>query len=103
MSKIYFDETSFNRLLNERLERTVSLLNEARYVAASLNIPYNFNYRSYLQKLDDNIKQDMNTINTVYNKIKGDAKKYGLINDEVNSSISGIENYSISLRQSAIK
>lgn len=103
MSKIYFDETSFNRMLNERLETTISLLNEAKYIAGALNIPYDFNYRNYLNKLDDNIKQDMNTINVVYIKIKDDAKKYTLINDELNKNISAIEDYSISLRQSAVK
>jgi hypothetical protein len=49
----------------------------------SLNIPDDFYYRNYLKRLDDNIRQDMNDVNTLYNMIKDDAQKYNSINSEL--------------------
>ena len=62
-----------------------------------------FKYRSYLKSLDDNLKVTLNSVSGIYNTIKNSSKVYSNIANETNSQVNGIENYSISLRQSAIK
>ena len=103
MSKIYFDESSLNRLVNVGLDNSINNLRKAIEISSMLYIPYDFKYRSYLKSLDDNLKANLNSINNIYSTIKNSSKVYSNINNEVNSQVAGIENYSIALRQSAIK
>ena len=103
MAKIYFEESNLNRLVNVGLESSINNLRKAIETSSMLSIPYEFKCRSYLNSLDNNLKTNLNTINSVYNTIKDSAKTYSNISNDVNSNVSGIENYSISLRQSAIK
>lgn len=103
MTKIYFNESSLNRLINVGLDNSINNLRSAIETSSMLYIPYYFNYRSYLKSLDDNLKSDLNTIIDIYNKIKNSSINFSNINDNLNSKVNGIENYSISLRQSAIK
>ena len=103
MSKIYLDEMRFKSYINNNLEKSISLLKEIMNIAKSLDIPYDFDYKNYLKNLDDSVKSNLDVIYNLHEKIKGDCKQYNNINDDVNNRVGGIENYSISLRQSAIK
>lgn len=103
MAKIYFDESSLNRLVNVGLDNSINNLRKAIEISSMLYIPYDFKYRSYLKTLDDNLKLNLNSINGIYNTIKNSSRTYSKINNDINSEIRDIENYSISLRQSAIK
>lgn len=103
MSKIYFDESSLTRLVNVGLDNSINNLRKAIETSSMLYIPYDFKYRNYLKSLDDNLNANLNSISGIYNTIKNSSKAYSNIANETNSQVSGIENYSISLRQSAIK
>lgn len=103
MTKIYFDESGLTRLVNGGLYNSINNLRKAIEISGMLYIPYDFNYRNYLKSLDDNLKSDLNIINNVYNTIKNSSSNFSNIKDNLNSKVNGIENYSISLRQSAIK
>lgn len=103
MAKIYFDDTNLNRFVNVGLDSSIDNIRRAIEISSMLYIPYDFKYRDYLKSLDDNLKNDLNTVNGVYSTIKSSSKTYSNIDNDVNSQIKGIENYSISLRQSAIK
>ena len=103
MAKICFDENSLNRLVNVGLDSSINNLRKAIEISSMLYIPYDFRYRSYLKSLDDNLKANLNSLNSIYNTIKSSSKVYSNIENETNSQVSDIENYSISLRQSAIK
>ena len=103
MAKINFDETSLKNHINGNIESSILALKNAKYIASILSVPYEFDYSSYLKNLDDNINSDLNEINEIYNKIKRHSKKFSNINNELKNDIIEIENYSISLRQSAIK
>ena len=103
MAKIYFDESSLNRLVNVGLDSSINNLRKAIEISSMLYIPYDFKYRSYLKSLDDNLKVTLNSVSGIYNTIKNSSKVYSNIENEINSQVNGIENYSISLRQSAIK
>ena len=103
MAKIYYDERNLNRLVNVGLESSINNLRNAIETSSMLNVPYDFKYRSYLKSLDDNLKNNLSSINNIYSTLKNSSKVYSNISNSVNSDVSGIENYSISLRQSAIK
>ena len=103
MAKIYFDEGNLIRLVNVGLESSINNLRDAIGTSSMLSVPYDFKYRSYLKSLDDNLKNNLSAINNIYSTIKESTKTYSNISNNVNSDTSGIENYSISLRQSAIK
>lgn len=103
MSKIYFDESSLTRLVNVGLDNSINNLRKAIEISSMLYIPYDFKYINYLKSLDDNLKANLNSISGICNTIKNSSKAYSNISNETNSQVSGIENYSISLRQSAIK
>lgn len=103
MAKINFDETSLKNYINGNFDSSILALKNAKYIASILSVPYEFDYNNYLKKLDDNINADLNAINEIYNKIKRHSKQFSNINSELNNDIIGIENYSVSLRQSAIK
>lgn len=103
MAKIYYDEGNLNRLVNVGLESSINNLRKAIETSSMLYIPYEFRYRGYLKSLDDNLKANLNSINGIYSTLKESSKVYSNISNSINSDVSGIENYSISLRQSAIK
>lgn len=103
MTKIYLDENSFKNYVNSYLENAISLVNSSKNIAKSLNIPYDFDYRSYLKNLDDGLSEDLNDLNIIYNKIKTHSSYYSYANNDLYEELRGIENYSISIRQSAIK
>ena len=103
MTKIYLDNNSSNSYVTDNLSNAITNLKASKSLASVLNIPYGFEYKNYLRKLDDNLQTDLNIINGIYKKIKNDSKKYIKIRDEFENNLNGIENYSISLRQSAIK
>ena len=98
-----YDERNLNRLVNVGLESSINNLRNAIETSSMLNIPYDFKYRSYLKSLDDNLKNNLSGINNIYSIIKNSSKVYSNISNSVDSDLSGIENYSISLRQSAIR
>lgn len=103
MAKVYYDERNLSGLVNVGLESSINTLTKAIDISSVLYIPYDFKYRSYLKSLDDNLKENLNSINKIYSTINESSKVYSNISDSVNSGVNGIENYSISLRQSAIK
>lgn len=103
MAKIYLDELKFNNYIGKNLKNAIFSLREALTICSILDIPYDFDYRNYLKKFNDNIKLDLNVVNNLYNRIKDDCKKYNNINDNIDNYLNSIENYSISLRKSAIK
>ena len=103
MAKIYLDENGVKNYVNNYLESAISLVNNSKNIAKSLSIPYDFDYRRYLKDLDDKLTEDLNELNRVYNKIKTHSAYYTYANNDLYEDLRGIENYSISLRQSAIK
>lgn len=103
MTKIYLDDNGLKNYVNNYLGSAISLVNSSRNIAKSLSIPYDFDYRSYLKNLDDKLTEDLNELNRVYNKIKTHFDYYSYANNDLYEDLRGIENYSISLRQSAIK
>lgn len=103
MTKINFDETNLSMFVNKGLESSISNLKKAVSISSVLSIPYEFKYRSYLKSLDDNLKETLGDISNVYNSVKNSSTAYSYITDEVNSKVTEVENYTISLRQSAIK
>lgn len=103
MAKIYFDETSLKRFVNVGLDSSINNIRRAIEISSMIYVPYDFKHRDYLKSLDDNLKSDLNTINGVYSTIKNSSKKYSDINNDIESQVRGIDNYQISLRQSAIK
>ena len=103
MAKIYFDETNLKRFVNVGLGNSINNIRKAIEISSMLYIPYDFKYIDYLKSLDDNLKSDLNSVNDVYSTIKNSSEKYLNINNDIESQVRGIENYQISLRQSAIK
>jgi len=103
MTKIYLDNSSSNSYVTDNLGNAITNLKASKSLASILDVPYDFEYKNYLRKLDDGLQVDLNIINGIYKKIKNDSKKYISIRDEFEKNLSGIENYSISLRKSAIK
>lgn len=105
MTKIYYDDSSLSGYISEGLKKAVSALERAKAIANALSVPWDFYYNSknYLYSLDDKIKSDIDRVSGVHKRITNLSKAYNLIGDELNQNVSGIENYSISLRQSAIK
>lgn len=103
MTKIYFDESGLQRLVNSNLEKSINNLEKIVETSSILSIPYDFKYRNYLQTLDNSIKEDLEKVKNVYNIIKKSSNVFINVKDELESDISNIENYSVSLRQSAIK
>lgn len=103
MTKIYFDEESLARLVNTGLYNSLDKIKNAIQISSSLSIPSGFMYKQSLNSLDENLKSNFNSINSVYNTIKNSTTRFSQINSELNYSISNIENYSIPMRQSAIK
>lgn len=103
MVKIYYDEGNLNRLVNVGLDSSINNLRKAIEISSMLYIPHDFKYRSYLKSLDDNLKVTLNSVNGIYGTLKESSKVYSNISNSINSDVSGIENYSISLRQSSIK
>lgn len=103
MTKIYLDEMTLKKYVYGNLENTISILKDGKNIAKSLNIPYDFKYRTYLKNLDDSIVQELNSLDAVYNIIKNHSSMYSKVNDDITSELDSIENYNISLRQTAIK
>lgn len=103
MTKIYYEDTGINNLVKPRLENSINSLKSSIKLSSQLYIPYGFRYRNYLNSLNDNLKSDLNIISDVYDFIKRSSNGFQNINDRLNLDIYNIDNYSISLRQSAIK
>lgn len=103
MAKIYFDKNNLKCLVSPDLEKSINNLKKAVSTSNMLYIPYDFNYRNYLQSLGSKLQRNIDTINNINNIIKNSSKAYSNINNDISDQISDIENYSISLRQSAIK
>ena len=103
MTKIYYEETGINNLIKPKLENSINNLKDSIKLSNQLYIPYAFRYRNYLNLLKDSLKTDLNTINQIYEFISKSSNGFQNINDKLNLGIYNIDNYSISLRQSAIK
>ena len=103
MTKIYLVNTSVKNYLNNNLTNAINLLKQATSTASVLDVPYDFDYRDYTKNIEDNLTSELNQLKTVYNKIKNGLDGYNDINNDVNDKLSDIENYSISLRKSAIR
>ncbi len=103
MAKIYFEEEGLERLVNTGLYNCLEKIEKAIQISNTLSVPSGFIYSQNLNSLDEGFKSNFNSIKSVYNVIKGSNKKISEINNELNFDISSIENYSIPLRQSAIK
>lgn len=103
MTKIYLVNTSVKNYLNNNLTNAINLLKQATSTASVLDVPYDFDYRDYTKNIEDNLTSELNQLKTVYNKIKNGLDGYNGINNDVNDKLGDIENYSISLRKSAIR
>ncbi len=100
---IYFEESELNNLINGRLECAKNNLNRANRISNQLNIPNDFKYRIYLYNLKNSLNSDYSDVNNILNIIKNSSRSFNNIENDLNYSLSGIENYSINMRQSAIK
>lgn len=100
---IYFEESGLNNLINGRLECAKNNLNRANRISNQLNIPNDFKYRIYLYNLKNSLNSDYSDVNNILNIIKNSSRSFNNIENDLNYSLSGIENYSINMRQSAIK
>ena len=103
MTKINFNEREIARLINQDLYDSINNLNQAVRLSSGLSIPSSFDYKKYLTTLDDELKKDLKVLVDIYNVIQDSTKTYSKINDEVIFSVKSIENYSVPLRNSAIK
>ena len=103
MAKIYLVDTSVKNYLNNNLTNAIDLLKQATSIASILDVPYDFDYRDYTKNTEDDLASELNQLNGVYNKIKNGLDGCNSISNDVNDKVSDIENYSISLRKSAIR
>ena len=103
MAKIYFDEANLERFVNDGIDYAMTNIRESIRIIDMMSIPYEFKYRYYLRSLDDNIRKDLNELTYVLNTIKNSSKCFSTLKEQSKLQIKGIENYSISLRQSSIK
>lgn len=103
MTKIYLEDTSVKKYLDNNLANAINLLKQTINTAGILDVPYDFDYRDYTKNMGDNLDLDLNELKGVYNKIKNGYDGCNNLNNDINDKVSEIENYSISLRKSAIR
>ena len=103
MAKLNYDKSSAENLVNSNLDNSINDLKSISSVFNQTIIPYDFAYKTYLTQTSEVIKSYISEISNLNQKMRNSYKTLSNINEEIKKELSGIENYSISLRQSAIK
>lgn len=103
MAKLNYDKSNAENLVNTYLDSSISNLKNVLSVFNQSSVPYDFKYKNYLTQTSEKISTYINEINNLNQKMRNSYKTFSSINDASKNDLIGIENYSISLRQSAIK
>lgn len=103
MARMNCDRSNAESLVNSRLDNSITNLKNISSVFNQTVIPYDFKYKTYLTQTSEAIISYINEVNSLNQKMRDSYKTLSNINEEIKRELSGIENYSISLRQSAIK
>ncbi len=103
MTKIYYNQNEINGLISSNFENSVNNLQKAISISNQLDIPSDFEYKKYLKNLDDKLQEDLDKMKLISNKIYKSSKLFSETSNELSSNLYDIEDYSILLRESAIK
>ena len=103
MSKLTYNRNVCSGVIIPNLASAVRNLNLVQNAMNSINLPSDFIYKTYINDLATNIKNYSSELNKLSDKIEKSLKSFGSIEQDVSDKLFNIENYSISIRNSAIK
>ena len=103
MGKIGYIETRVNSNLKSPVQKAITEINQAKYIASNLIVPYDFDYRTYTYGIDNELISSINELTKVLNMLNNSATLYGNVEKKLSTEINGISNSSLSLRKPAIK
>lgn len=103
MSKIDYSESGLKKYIIPDLDSSIKNIELCKNMLSSINIPQNFQHRSYLLSLRDNLDVDLAKIKNVKELLLKSSMIYlKNINDNI-TMLSNIDDISIKLRENFIK
>lgn len=103
MSKLLVNTNGLTNYVLPKVNDSIDELISAISLAESLDIPYGFNYRTYLNNLSSSIRREKNNCIVVKDFVATSISSFNNNTSDINDMFSRIDNFTIKERNSIIK
>lgn len=103
MAQFKYDKIGMNSVVIGSLVNTLSELKNINFLLESTSIPDDFSQKNRIISLKNKVNDSIRIINNLNDKLNNTNRLLSNLNNELQNEILLIENYSINMRQSAIK
>lgn len=103
MATINYNSSNIEKIILPNLLDSVLSLKNACSICSQLNIPYDFEYRTQLKLLSQELESKYGKLNDIYSRIKISSSMFNSSETQLQNSINNINNPKFSLRKSIIR